>query len=118
MVLLREATFPALLLSPCRAALIVRACHREREDGSGLYELIQKLTFNGAVEGMTFARDDGDTFLVGSRSCHLLQCFDLISGAPVKVCMVGQICFFYTHCTLRAEQITIVAIACLQVSFQ
>ena len=58
---------------------------REREDGSGLYELMQKLTFNGAVEGMTFAKDS-DTFLVGSRSCHLLQCFDLISGSPVKVC--------------------------------
>lgn len=44
---------------------------------------MQKLTFNGAVEGMAFAKDD--TFLVGSRNCHLLQCFDLLSGSPVKV---------------------------------
>ena len=29
---------------------------RPRDDGSGLYELVQKLDFMGAVEGLAFAK--------------------------------------------------------------
>jgi WD40 repeat protein len=45
-----------------------RVCvYREKADGSGLYELVQKLDFAGVVEALTFTKGSSCTYTCTSR---------------------------------------------------
>jgi WD40 repeat protein len=53
--------------------------YRLHDDDSDLYDHVQTLTFNGAVETVAFSKN-ADTFVVGVRDDYLLHCYTLSTG--------------------------------------
>jgi len=64
---------------------------RPRDDGSGLYELVQKLDFMGAVEGLAFAKVRR-TADIGCGRLNTLHSSIIYGGTGISIVCCKRLC--------------------------
>ena len=52
---------------------------RPREDDSGMYELVQRLEFRGAVEGLAFAKVRWELFMMSPFNSFRKQVYKIVT---------------------------------------